>query len=111
MYIDKSRFQKSQNSAEKILGKKLPSSSEAEKAVLGALLLNDEGLSQITEILEAKDFYLPAHTLIYDAIVTIANRMERLDVVTLQNELEKKEFWSKLAASCICFLYKKIYLL
>lgn len=90
MYIDKSRVQKNSNSAEKILGKKLPSSSEAEKAVLGALLLNDEGLSQIIEILEAKDFYLPAHTLIYDAIVSIANRMERLDVVTLQNELEKK---------------------
>jgi hypothetical protein len=104
MYIDKGRVQKNQNSAEKILGKKLPASSEAERAVLGALLLNDEGLSQVTEILEAKDFYLPAHKLIYDAIIAIANRMERLDVVTLQNELaffaRRYSFFRSFVSAC-----------
>lgn len=76
--------------AERVLGKKLPSNVEAEKAVLGALLLNDENLSKVVEILQPQDFYVPANATIYQAITEIANRLERLDVVTLQNELEKR---------------------
>jgi len=87
---EKRTYQKSNFSTEKVIGKKLPSHIEAEKSVLGALLLNDENLTKISEILTPQDFYIPAHTAIYGAIVEIAQRMERLDIVTLQNELEKK---------------------
>ena len=77
-------------SAERVLGKKLPCSLEAEKAVLGALLLNDENVSQVVELLQAQDFYVPSHRVIYQAIVDIAQRMERVDLVTLQDVLDKK---------------------
>lgn len=90
MQSDKRTYNKNYVSSEKVIGKKLPSHIEAEKSVLGALLLNDENLIKISETLTPKDFYIPAHTSIYGAIIEISQRMERLDIVTLQNELEKK---------------------
>lgn len=90
MHSEKRTYSKNNFSTEKVIGKKLPAHVEAEKSVLGALLLNDENLARISEILTPQDFYIPAHTKIYAAIVEIAQRMERLDIVTLQNELEKK---------------------
>lgn len=88
MYQQKGRAPRENN--QNLLGKTLPNNSEAEKAVLGALLLNDEHLPSVTEILQPKDFYIPAHVAIFTAITEIANRLERLDLVTLQNELEKR---------------------
>src|SRR3989338_3146480 len=77
-------------SPERILGKKLPAQLEAEKAVLGALLLNDENIGDVTELLAAYDFYVPAHQVIYEAMLAIVQRSERVDIVTLQHELEKR---------------------
>ena len=86
--------QKQNNTAivatERTLGKKLPCAVEAEKALLGALLLNDEQVSQVLEIIGFQDFYLPSHVMIFEAIAAIAGRMERIDIITLQNELDKK---------------------
>ncbi len=75
---------------EKILGKSLPANLEAERAVLGALLLNDECLSQVSEVLAADYFYSTPHKLIYQAIIDIAQQSKRIDIVTLQDELTKR---------------------
>src|SRR3989338_10927841 len=75
---------------ERVIGKKLPASVEAEKALLGALLLNDENVASVVEKLVPADFYIYQHRIIYEAILAISQRMERLDIVTLQNELEKR---------------------
>lgn len=77
-------------SKEPILGKSLPSNIAAERAVLGALLLNDEKLSIITEMLKSEDFYTPSHKFIFTAMINIASQNQRLDLVTLQNEMEKQ---------------------
>ncbi len=90
MNIQKEYLPKKVENAERVLGKKLPCSVEAEKAVLGALLLNDENVAQVVELLHAQDFYVPSHRVIYQAIVDIAQRMERVDLVTLQDVLDKK---------------------
>ncbi len=90
MIVQKDLSPRKVENAERVLGKRLPCSPEAEKAVLGALLLNDENVAQVAEILTAHDFYLPAHRVIYQAVIEIAQRMERVDLVTLQDTLEKK---------------------
>lgn len=90
MYPQKNRTVAPLVSAEKMIGKKLPSHVEAEKALLGALLLNDEHIPKAVELLSAKDFYMPAHSMIFSAMIELAGRLERCDIVTLQNELEKK---------------------
>jgi replicative DNA helicase len=74
-----------------LLGKMPPCNTEAERAVLGAVLLNDAGLSQITDFLSAEDFYNPAHQMIYQSMIAIAQRTKRIDLVTLQDELTKKD--------------------
>lgn len=75
---------------EKLLGKNLPHSVEAEKAVLGALLLNDEYINQIVEIIAARDFYHTAHQLIFQGMSELAAQQKRIDLVTLQDVLAKK---------------------
>lgn len=76
---------------ESILGKQLPANIEAEKSVLGSVLLNDERFSQVSELLSASDFYLPAHQIIYDVFCFLSNKSQRIDIVTLQDELEKRK--------------------
>ena len=78
-------------SIEGILGKTLPAHSDAERAVLGALLLNDEYISSISEIIVPDDFYSPAHKTIYQAIIDLGQKHKRIDIVTLQDELIKKD--------------------
>lgn len=75
---------------EKALGRSLPASVEAERSVLGALLLNDEKVGVVSEMLRAEDFYSAQHKIIYQAIVAIAQQLKRVDLVTLQDELEKE---------------------
>lgn len=74
---------------EKILGKALPCNVDAERAVIGALLLNDHRIGEVLEILVPDDFYSPAHRFIYQAMVELTQRQQRIDLITLQDELEK----------------------
>lgn len=77
-------------STEKALGKALPYSVEAERAVLGALLLNDEYVHQVSEQLVPSDFYQKAHTTIYQAILDLTAHQKRVDLIALQDILEKR---------------------
>jgi len=74
---------------ERVLGKTLPANIDAEKSVLGAILLNDECINQVQEALIPEDFYSPAHKIIYEAILACTKRFKRIDLVTLQDELKK----------------------
>lgn len=71
------------------VGKSPPSSIEAERSVLGSLLLHEEGIVAVLEQLVVSDFYLPAHQTIYGTIIKIHQQQRRIDLVTLQDELEK----------------------
>jgi replicative DNA helicase len=75
---------------EKVAGKSLPANVEAERSVLGALLLNDENVALVAELLLAEDFYNLSHRVIYEAILESYQRFKRVDIVTLQDELVKR---------------------
>ncbi|HTM05804.1 MAG TPA: replicative DNA helicase [Patescibacteria group bacterium] len=75
--------------AEQLLGRTLPSAQDAEKAVLGALLLNDEPIYQIGEMLTPQDFYVQQHKIIFQSMVELMRQRKRIDLVTLQDELIK----------------------
>jgi len=81
---------------EKVLGKSLPASQEAEKAVLGALLLDDTHVARIVEMIQPDDFYCIPHQLIFQAIVTLSAQLKRIDLVTLQDELLKQDALEKI---------------
>ena len=59
--------------------KTLPHNLEAERAVLGALLLDPNALAQVLEILHPEDFYLDAHRVIYEAILELEAKGIPLD--------------------------------
>ena len=85
------RKQTAMPSVETVLGKRLPANLEAERSVLGALLLNDELAHSISEIIHPEDFYTPAHREIYQSILSILNNQKRVDILTLQDDLTKKD--------------------
>jgi replicative DNA helicase len=66
-----------------------PHSTEAEMAVLGAMLIEKEAIDGILEILEPKHFYSDIHARIYEAILDLRQRSLPVDVVTLSEELKK----------------------
>ena len=67
----------------------LPSNLDAERFVLGAILLDDSYFIQAASALEAEDFSLDKHRRIWARMADIAARGERLDRVTVANELMK----------------------
>ncbi|MBA2306525.1 replicative DNA helicase [Candidatus Dependentiae bacterium] len=85
--------------AEKLLGRTLPFSIDAERAVLGSLLLHDASLDAVIELLSPQDFYAPPNRTIFEAICSLSQRRQRLDIITLQDELEKGGFLQKVGGT------------
>lgn len=73
-----------------LVGKVLPSSLDAERAVLGALLLNDEHAHKVVEVLIPQDFYVHAHRIIFHVMIQLLGQQKRIDLVTVQDELLKR---------------------
>lgn len=71
-------------------GRVPPHSPESEQAVLGGGLLDNEALHSIVEILGPKDFYRGAHSDIFSAMLSLSERHEPIDIVTLSSELKAK---------------------
>jgi replicative DNA helicase len=67
-----------------------PQNIEAEKAVLGAMLLDKAAVEKAGEALQRDDFYREAHAHIYDAMLALAEQDEPVDIVTLKDELNRK---------------------
>lgn len=65
-----------------------PQNIEAEESVLGAILIDRDAVIKVTDMLTAPDFYLPAHGLIFDAIVKLFERHEPIDIVSMSNRLK-----------------------
>ena len=68
----------------------LPHSLEAEKSVLGGMLISREAAELVCEALKPEDFYLPAHQDIYAAMLQLYNRGNAVDSVTLIDALERE---------------------
>ena len=68
-----------------------PHSIEAERAVLGAILLNKEAFDAVSSIVKAEDFYSDNHRVIYEALVSIVGKNQRADYVLLSEELKKSQ--------------------
>lgn len=76
-----------------------PQDIDAERAVLGAMLMHSEALGAAVEILHHKDkdiFFVPAHQLIYDAVVDLFNENKPLDRVVLVDELNRRDALEKI---------------
>lgn len=66
----------------------MPCSIEAEQYVIGSIIFDNECISEVISRLKVNDFYLEQHKLIYNAIISLSNRAEPVDIITLKNELQ-----------------------
>ena len=62
----------------------------AEQSVLGAMMLSKDAIADVVEIIRERDFYRPAHELIYDAILDLYSHGEPADAITVSAELTKR---------------------
>ena len=69
-------------------GRTAPHSDDAERALLGALLLDPEGIPDIAEIVRPRDFFSPRHRFVYESMLRLTERSVPADHVTLGQELE-----------------------
>ena len=69
------------------LGKIPPQDIEAEQAVIGSMLTDQDAVSSAIETLKPEDFYREDNKIIYEAILNIYNRAEPIDIITLKAEL------------------------
>ena len=67
-----------------------PHNLEAEQAIVGGILINNDALNQVVDILSGEDFYREAHALIYEGMLTLYNRDDPVDVITLSQVLKEK---------------------
>lgn len=68
-----------------------PQNIEAEKSVLGSVLLDKSSLNKIVDFLQADDFYNRAHQIIYQAMVQLSEKKEPIDVLSVSNKLGENE--------------------
>ena len=69
------------------LGKVPPQDIEAEQAVVGSMLTDQDAVVAAIETLKPEDFYREDNKIIYEAILNIYNRAEPIDIITLKSEL------------------------
>lgn len=68
-----------------------PHSLEAEKSVLGAVLIDRDAVVSVIEFLGAEHFYSPKHQSIYAAVVDLYREREPVDVVTVSEKLKTQK--------------------
>lgn len=71
------------------LDKLPPQNIDAEKSLLGALLIDKEAINRIADIIGAEDFYQHSHQLIFEAALTLFEQREPIDLLSLSNKLRE----------------------
>ncbi|HGM3506339.1 replicative DNA helicase [Clostridioides sp. ZZV15-6383] len=67
-----------------------PHSVESEQSILGSILLDKDAIITVTETIKPNDFYKEAHKIIYECMITLSNKGEPIDLITLTEELRKQ---------------------
>jgi replicative DNA helicase len=72
-------------------GKVPPQNLDAEKSLLGAVLIDEETLADISEHVTANDFYEKRHGIIYGGMMRLYEKHKPVDLLTLSDELKRKD--------------------
>ena len=70
-----------------VLERSLPSNVDAERSLLGAILVNNENYYRVVEFLRPEDFYLDSHRVIFRNMTALMENSRAIDLITLQDEL------------------------
>lgn len=76
-----------------------PQNIDAERSVLGALMLDKDAIIQVANLVRLGDFYKDDHNTIYEAMMELYEQREPIDVLSLSNRLEEKGQLEKIGGS------------
>ena len=76
---------------EVVAGRVPPQNIDAEKSLLGAVLIDEEVLADVSEHVTPSDFYEKSHSTIFSAMMRLYERHKPVDLLTLTDELKKKD--------------------
>jgi replicative DNA helicase len=77
----------------------MPYSEEAEIAVISSMMMDMGATAEVSTTLNPDDFYFPAHSIIYSAILDVYNRGQKVDIVTVVERLKKNDLLEKVGGS------------
>ena len=80
-----------QNPAQPLPDKLPPQNIEAEKCLLGSLMIDRNAIVKVVDFLKPEDFYKSSHQEIYQAMQELFERSEPIDFISLSNRLKEKE--------------------
>jgi len=72
------------------LEKPLPSNLDAERSILGAILLDNNALNAAIEALKPEDFFLDQHRRVFNQMISLGENQQAIDLVTLTEELHRR---------------------
>ena len=73
-----------------VLDRPLPQSPDAERAVLGSILINNHAFYRVISLIDSEDFFKDAHRSIFAAMRALAEESRQIDLLTLKEELFKR---------------------
>ena len=76
-----------------------PQDVDAERSVLGGMMISKDAIADVVEVLRGNDFYRPAHELVYEAILDLYGRGEPADAITVADELTKRGELSRIGGA------------
>ena len=72
-----------------------PQSLDAEKSLIGAVLLDKEAMLKIGDVVDVDDFYKDGHSKIYEIMMELYEKNEPIDLLTVSNRLNEKGWLEK----------------
>lgn len=85
-----------------------PHNEEAEQSVLGAILIDKDAISLVSEIISPKDFYNDLNGIIFDAMLSLYEERKPIDVLTLTQRLKKNKMLDKIDSSYLSDLVNMV---
>jgi replicative DNA helicase len=76
-----------------------PNNLDAERAVLGAVILDRSALPAAVEMLEPEDFYDPRHSMAFDLIKGMARKDKAVDEITFEEEMTRQNLWERVGGA------------
>lgn len=86
---------------ESVIKRIQPHNDEAEKSLIGSMIMNNKVIDEVFDIVRKEDFYQPYNAIMFEAIYELYNNKSKIDMIILQNSLIKKNIPENIARDYI----------
>src|SRR3989344_7034177 len=76
-----------------------PQDTDAERALLGSLMLNPNAMYEVADVVGVDSFYIGRHRTVYDAMLSLFCKGEPIDIVTVSGKLKERKKLSDIGGS------------